>query len=112
MTSTVAGPRRAEIRLQVDLDAQNVATRIEWQADDAAGPSACQSLMLAVWDSRTRTTAAIDLWTRDMTVDDMNSFLYQVLYKMADTCLRATKNEATAQSIRKLADQLGTSLGS
>jgi hypothetical protein len=31
---------------------------------------------------------------------------------MADTCLRATKNEATAQSIRKLADQLGTSLGS
>jgi gliding motility-associated protein GldC len=112
MTSTVAAPRTAQIRLKVDLDAQNVATSIEWQADDAAGPSACQSMMLAVWDRRTRTTAAIDLWTRDMTIDDMNSFLYQVLYKMADTCLRATKNEAAAQSIRKLADELVASPGS
>ena len=87
--------RTAEIRLTVDLDADNVATRISGRPRKprAAAPAACQSMMLSLWDSEKKTTAAIDLWTRDMTIDDMNVFFYQVLHKMADTYLRATKND-------------------
>ena len=105
--------RTAEIRLTVDLDADNVATHIAWHAAEApgGGPAPCQSLMLSLWDSEKKTTAAIDLWTRDMTIDDMNAFFYQVLHKMTDTYLRATKNESMAQTIREFADQFGDSLG-
>jgi gliding motility-associated protein GldC len=113
MTSRSAAPRTAEIRLTVDLDADNVATRIQWQAAEApgGGPAACQSMMLSLWDSDRKATAAIDLWTRDMTIEDMNVFFYQVLHKMADTYLRATKNESMAQTIHEFGNRFGDGLG-
>ena len=105
--------RTAEIRLTVDLDADNVATRIEWQAAEApgGGVATCQSMMLSLWDSEKKATAAIDLWTRDMTIDDMNFFFYQVLHKMADTYLRATKNAPMAESIHEFGNKFGDTLG-
>jgi gliding motility-associated protein GldC len=104
--------RTAEIRLTVDLDADSVATRIEWQAAEAPGGAApCQSMMLSLWDSEKKTTAAIDLWTRDMTIDDMNCFVYQVLHKMADTYLRATKNAPMAEAIHEFGDKFGDAFG-
>ena len=113
MTSSSGTSRTAEIRLTVDLDADNVATRIQWQAAEApgGGPAACQSMMLSLWDSSGKTTAAIDLWTKDMTIDDMNVFVYQVLHKMADTYLRATKNESMAQTIHEFGNRFGDGLG-
>ena len=39
-----------------------------------------------------------------MTIEEMNAFVYQVLHKMADTYLRATKHAAAAQSIHDLAE--------
>ena len=88
--------RTAEIKLTVDLDADNLPSRIEWQASDARhdGPQPCQSMMLSVWDSENRAIAAIDLWTKGTTVDDMNLHFYQAFHKMADTYLRATRTRA------------------
>ena len=105
--------RTAEIKLTVDLDADKVATRIQWQAAEASddGMATCQSMMLALWDGEKKTTAAIDLWTRDMSVDDMNVFFYQVLHKMADTYLRATKNASVAEAIHEFGNEFGDTLG-
>jgi len=106
-------PRTAEIRLTVDLDADSVASGIQWQAEEApgGGPAACQSMMLSLWDNERKTTAAIDLWTRDMTIDDMNVFFYQVLHRMAETYRRATKNESMAQTIHEFGNRFGDGLG-
>jgi gliding motility-associated protein GldC len=105
--------RTAEIKVMVELDSDNVATRIAWQASEASGGGAakCESMMLALWDSQKKSTAAIDLWTREMTVDDMNFFVYQVLHKMADTYRRATKNAELAQSIHDFGDKFGQTFG-
>lgn len=105
--------RTAEIRLKVDLDADDLPTRIEWAATEAShdGPVPCQSMMLSLWDAETRTTAAIDLWTKDTTIDDMNLHFYQVFRKMADTYLRATKNPEVARLIAEFGDGFGETLG-
>ena len=73
--------RTAEIKLTIDLDGDQLPTRITWQASEAQhrGPTNCQSAMLALWDSDNKTTAAIDLWTKEMTIDDMNIYVYQVI---------------------------------
>lgn len=105
--------RTAEITLKVELDADNLPTRIEWQATEAKsdGPVPCQSMMLSLWDGENKSTAAIDLWTRDTTVDDMNLHFYQVFHKMADTYLRATKNSQVAKLIHDFGDGFGETLG-
>lgn len=105
--------RTAEIKLTVELDGENLPSSILWHATDAdaAEPMPCQSMMLSLWDSEKKTTAAIDLWIKDMTVDDMNMYFYQVFHKMADTYLRATQNEAVASSIHEFGNGFGDSLG-
>jgi gliding motility-associated protein GldC len=105
--------RTAEIKVTIDLDGDNLPTRIEWQASESAedGPVPCQSVMLSLWDSDNKTTAAIDLWTKDTTIDDMNLHFYQLFHKMADTYLRATKNSEVAELIHEFGDGFGKTLG-
>jgi len=105
--------RTAEIKVTIDLDGDNLPSRIEWQASESAedGPVPCQSVMLSLWDSDKKTTAAIDLWTKDTTIDDMNLHFYQLFHKMADTYLRATKNAEVAALIHEFGDGFGKTLG-
>lgn len=105
--------RTAEINVTIDLDGDNLPIRIQWQASDAKddGPVPCQSVMLSLWDSEKKTTAAIDVWTRDTSVDDMNLHFYQMFHKMADTYLRATKNLDIAKLIHEFGDGFGKRLG-
>lgn len=105
--------RTAEIKVTVSLDGDNLPTEIEWQASDAKSdePAPVQSIMLSLWDSERKTSAAIDLWTKDTTIDDMNLHFYQVFHKMADTYLRATKNKDIADRIHEFGDGFGASLG-
>ena len=105
--------RTAEINVTVDLDGDNLPTKIMWHATDAKSdaPVSCQSLMLSLWDADSKTSAAIDLWTSDITVEDMNLHFYQMFHKMADTYLRATRNEDVAQQIHEFGDGFGEALG-
>lgn len=105
--------RTAEIKVTVDLDSDNLPTKIEWQATEGQnqGPVPCQSVMLSLWDSQARSTAAIDLWTKDTTIDDMNIHFYQLFHKMADTYLRATRNADIADLIHEFGDGFGERLG-
>jgi gliding motility-associated protein GldC len=106
-------PRTAEIKLTVDLDGDNMPTHIEWEASESKhdGPSSCQSVMLSLWDAQSQTVAAIDLWTTDTTIADMNLHFYKTFHKMADTYLRATKNTEMAKLIHEFGDGFGESLG-
>ena len=105
--------RTAEIKLTVDLDRDNVPTAIAWEASEAQsdGPTVCQSMMLSLWDSEHRTMAAIDLWAKDTTVDDMNLFFYQAFHQMAETYQRATQNRDLAKLIHEFGERFGGTVG-
>ena len=105
--------RTAEIMLTVDLDRDNVPVAIAWEASEAKsdGPTPCQSMMLSLWDAERRTMAAIDLWSRDTTVDDMNLFFYQAFHQMAETYKRATRNNELAKLIHGFGERFGGSVG-
>ena len=52
-----------------------------------------KAFLLSVWDHETKNALRIDLWTKDMPVDDMKMFFYQTLLAMSDTFMRATQDE-------------------
>ncbi|MCK7523599.1 MAG: hypothetical protein MZV64_41155 [Ignavibacteriales bacterium] len=55
------------------------------------GKKDCSSMMLSIWDNKEKVTLGIDLWTKEMMVEDMNVHVHQTLLKLSDTYLRATK---------------------
>ena len=105
--------RTAEIKLTVDLDGDNVPTGIAWEASDARnpGPTQCQSMMLSLWDTEQKTIAAIDLWAKETTIDDMNLYFYQAIHQMADTYYRATKNRDVSKLIHEFGEGFGNTVG-
>ena len=102
--------RTAEIRIAIELDDENIPTHIAWDASDAngAGPKAARSMMLSLWDSENSRTVAIDLWTREMTVEEMNRYCCQVLHKLADTYERATHDAGPASKIHEFGEMFAT----
>jgi gliding motility-associated protein GldC len=85
---------KADIHISVERDKTDI-TSITWQAEEAPEPGVqkAKAMILALWDQETRNSLRIDLWTKDMTVDDMNDFFFQTLLSMADTYSRATNNK-------------------
>ena len=43
----------------------------------------------------------IDLWTKDMMVDEMGDFFYQMITTMADTFKRATQQEELSEEMKQ-----------
>ena len=87
-------------------------SKIEWEADDAdfEGKKECSSILLSLWDKEDKVTLAIDLWTKEMLVNDMNVHFHQTFLKMADTYLRATQNNDVANTIRNFANEFAAKL--
>ncbi|MBH97828.1 MAG: gliding motility protein GldC [Rhodospirillaceae bacterium] len=105
--------RTAEIRLTVDLDEDNIPTEIYWEASEAqaSGPTQCQAMQLSLWDTERKTIAAIDLWAKDTTVDDMNLYFYQAIHQMADTYYKATHNQDVSKLIHEFGEGFGGTVG-
>ncbi|WP_461452408.1 gliding motility protein GldC [Mucilaginibacter sp.] len=94
--------KKAEIKLIIDMDENNVPDNITWESTDSQNKEALpvKSMMLALWDHNYKNTLRIDLWTKDMPVDDMKRFFYETLQTMGDTFLRATGEKNIVEDLR------------
>jgi gliding motility-associated protein GldC len=62
-----------------------------------------KAMMLSFWDGADRAAMRIDLWTKEMMVDEMADFYYQTFMTMADTFNRATKNAELVNDMKNFA---------
>ncbi len=99
-------PQKKQIDITVELDDKNVPEKITWHAGDAGldRPAICRAMLLSLWDNENKQTLKLDLWTKDMTVDEMKLFFYETLSTMADTLETSTKDERIAGDMRDFCD--------
>lgn len=98
--------KSSDIILRVLMDDDGIE-EIRWQADDAPTPGQqhAKAMLLALWDAEARSALRIDLWTKQMPVDDMNDFFFQTLMSLADTYRNATNDAALAGEIKVFAQE-------
>ncbi len=99
--------KQSEIKFIVTLDSNNNPEKIDWSATDTSKVSSSKAVMISLWDAQEKNTLRIDLWTKDMQVDEMNRFYHQNLLSMADSFERATRDSEAAKDMRKFAQQFG-----
>jgi len=92
----------SEIKFNVSLDENKVPEKITWLATDAEMDEAMdtKAIMLSIFDTVSEETMRIDLWTKDMRVDEMKRFFHQTIISMADTLQRATNEDHMAEDMR------------
>jgi len=94
--------QKKDVNITVELDENNIPLNIEWGASDFKGDSAtqCRAMLLSMWDHTKKDTLKLDLWTKDMTVDEMKIFFHQTLLTMADTLERSIDDERISGDMR------------
>jgi gliding motility-associated protein GldC len=100
----------SDITIRVALDQDRVPTKIEWSATDmheAGKMDECKAMAVALFDKDHRDTLRIDLWTKEMQVQEMDRFMYQILRSLGQTYLRATQNKELAEELAKFAHYFG-----
>ncbi len=102
---------KSEITFTVELDENKVPEHITWNAEDGGvqnEPS--KAIMLSVWDHKKKDTLRMDLWTKDMPVDEMKQFFHQTLVSMANTFERATDDQKMSATMRDFCDYFAEKL--
>ena len=97
--------KTSTITVDVQLNDDRVPETILWNASDSTIENAqkAKAMMLAFWDGAEKTALRIDLWTKEMMIDEMTDFFYQTLMTMADTYNRATQHEELVGEMKKFA---------
>ncbi|MFN7098790.1 MAG: gliding motility protein GldC [Flavobacterium sp.] len=107
----MANTNTSEIKFQIELDENRVPEKLTWSAaDGGVEQEDTKAIMLSIWDSKTKESMRIDLWTKDMPVDEMKIFFHQTLVAMADTFKRATNDEKMADTMKDFCDYFAEKL--
>ena len=98
---------KSTITIDVHTDANKVPDAITWSATDTSAENMqkAKGMMLSLWDGAEKAALRIDLWTKDMMVDEMADFFYQTMMTMADTYGRATKYHEQVEEMKKFAKE-------
>ncbi len=99
--------KRSEIKLVVELDEEQIPEKIFWDANekDQKGLTETKSVSLSLWDHHNKNTMRIDLWSKDMPVDEMKHFYIDCLGGLAQSILTSTGDEYMNQEIMMLCEQ-------
>jgi len=101
----------SKIELTVQLDQNRIPEQLHWTAEDGGITNEpAKAIMLSVWDSKAKETLRIDLWTKDMPLDDMKVFFHQTLVGMSDTFSRATQDEKMTATMKDFCDYFAEKL--
>ena len=93
--------KSSDIKIQVGLDENNIPESLNWEASDTEEKAnEAKAILMSIWDPKRKETLRIDLWTKEMTVDEMKHFFHQTLVSMSDTLERATNEDKMAGDMR------------
>jgi gliding motility-associated protein GldC len=97
--------KQSTITIDVMLDVNRVPEQINWQATESSADKTrkAKAVMLSFWDGADKAALRMDLWTKDMMVDEMADFYFQTMMTMADSFNRATHQEELVNDMKKFA---------
>jgi gliding motility-associated protein GldC len=95
----------SSIHIDVQTDENKIPDQISWNATGTTIENAqkAKAMMLSFWDGADKTALRIDLWTKDMMVDEMADFFYQTIMTMADSYGRATNHKEAVDDMKHFA---------
>jgi gliding motility-associated protein GldC len=107
----MATSHTSKIELTVELDENKIPENIHWSAQDGGiNDETSKAIMLSVWDHNKKDTLRIDLWTKDMPIDEMKQFFHQTLVSMAGSFERATDDQKMSATMLDFCDYFAEKL--
>ncbi len=102
----------SEIKFKIELDEDNIPEKILWNASDgpSEGLAEAKSVNLSLWDSEKKETLRIDLWSKEMPIDEMKRFYIDTIAGLASSLKSATGDEYMVSEMENLCSKLAEHL--
>ncbi|RPD99071.1 gliding motility protein GldC [Aureibaculum marinum] len=101
----------SEIKFTVGLDENKIPEKLSWDAKDGGIENeSTKAVLISVWDDKKKETLKMDLWTKDMPLNEMQHFFHQTLLSLSDTFYRATNDEKMTATMRDFCDYFAEKL--
>ena len=72
----MAKQHRSDINVNVILDKNKIPEKLQWSAKDGGIENMdSKAIFMSVWDHKAKEALRIDLWTKDMPLDEMKIFV-------------------------------------
>ena len=93
--------KKSKISFEIELDKNNLPQSIMLNTTDGHLENVdVKSFLISAWDKKTNDTMRIDLWTKDMMVNEMLIMYHQTLLSMANSLEKATNEHKLADVLR------------
>ena len=97
--------RQSPITINVSLDENKLPENITWSAPDGGVENQdAKAMLLTLWDGKNKESLRMDLWVKDMPLDEMKLFFHQSLISMASTFHRATQDDKMTATMNDFCD--------
>ncbi len=85
---------KSEINFTVELDDNRIPDKIFWDATENPneGINESRAIAIGVWDHYHKGLLGINLWTKDMPVDEMNHFVVDLVGNIAQMVADSTND--------------------
>ncbi len=105
-------PTTSRIVINVTTDENQVPVAMEWTAEDGGVMNQPASAMaLSMWNAKEFAAMRMDLWTKEMSVEEMRSFVVQTIMTLADTYERSTSDKDHANALRGFTEEFAKRIG-
>lgn len=86
---------KSEISFEIQLDKDRIPEKIFWDATENPneGINETKAISISVWDHYHRGLLGINLWTKDMPVDEMNHFAVDMIGNLVQMIRDSTQDE-------------------
>ena len=104
--------KTSKITIDVTTNENNIPEAISWSAEDGGVDNlAAKAMILSLWDKKDGAAMRIDLWEKEMTVDEMKKFFHQTLLTMADYFERATGEKNISEDLKDYCHHFADKMG-
>ena len=103
----MSNSKTSKVRFSIKLDDNNIPQDISWIASDSNNKESnkSKSLFAFMWDPEEKNTVSLNLWTKEMQMDEMHVHFYQCLMTMAESLEQATGTKFAVEEMKKFCDE-------
>ena len=101
--------KKSVIGIEVELNEDNIPSKILWKAAGPNGPETRESkaMLVSFFDKETLDTFKIDLWTTEMQVAEMDRFMFHTLNALSESYFKATQNQELSNHFKSFCKHFG-----
>ena len=90
---------KQSLKFNIEIDENHLPLTISMESKDVDEKN-IKALMISAWESTKKQTLRVDLWTKDMPINEMFVMFHQTMMGMASSLERSTGHNRLAGALR------------